>query len=386
MAVFVAGFWVCVGLLFYAWMMYPALLWALCGVRRASSPVLCNSMMPPVSIIIAVHDEASVLAARLQNCLDLDYPPERLEIIVASDGSRDETVAIANAFARTHGRIRVLAWPHRAGKTAVQNAAVACSRGEIVVFSDADTRFDPHFLRRLVRGFADPRVGCASGALVWTNPDTSSITAVGTLYWRVEHLLWRWESRLGVLAWGSGACLAVRRELLAPIDARYGEDCVVPLDAVSQGRRVVFQDDAKAYEPRIANAQAEMRARARMTLRSFAGTLSHRHLLNPFRFPGIAWSVVSHKLLRWLTPYLLVTVLVCNTALVLRGCDFYRPFLAGQLLFYLAAVTGYICDRCRIGLPGLSTAYAFCLMNLGVLIGVAHAVLGREIISYQSDG
>ncbi|HLW60862.1 MAG TPA: glycosyltransferase [bacterium] len=353
--------------------------------RHRDAPLrTAEDLCPTVTIVIAVHNEEAGLADRLENCLSLSYPRDRLEILVASDGSTDGTVRVACEFARRYENIRVSAQESRGGKTAAQNAAVRESKSDVILFSDVDTKFDAHILEHITNPLIDPKVGCVVGGLLWVNPHNSAIAAGSDVYWRFERFLWREESLLGILAWGSGACLAVRRGLFRPMDAQYGEDCIVPLDIVSLGYRVVFQPDAIAYEPRISSPGAELRTRTRMTLRSFAGTLSRRHLLNPFRFPGISWAIISHKLLRWLTPYLLLSMLASNAALVDR--PFYRLTFGLQALFYASAGLGHVLDRNRIRVPIVSTIYAFCLMNLGVGVGVAQAIGGRRIFAYRSEG
>jgi hypothetical protein len=168
------------------------------------------------------------------------------------------------------------------------------------------------------------------------------------------------------------------------MEAQFGEDTVVPLDIVSLGYQVIFQDDAIVYETRISEPRSEVRARVRMTLRSFAGTVSRRYRLNPMRFPGIAWAVLSHKLLRWFTPYFLGGAFILN--LTLLGHPLYRLTSAMQAVFYASAVIGYVLDTYRVRVPLLSTTYAFCLMNLGVAVGVARAVCGHRIVGYRSEG
>lgn len=379
--------WLCLFLVLYVWIGYPALLWLLARRTNPQGDAALSrdgGSVPSVAIVVAAHNEEAVLAERLENCLALSYPQNQLEIVVASDGSTDGTVRIANEFARRHKQVRVYVEEAQRGKTAVQNAVVRQSTTDIVVFSDVDTEFDVHFLGEITRPFEDRRVGCVTGALVWTNSAESAIVAGGGRYWRYEHFMWRLESRLGLLAWASGACLAVRRELFKPMESQYGEDCIVPLDIVSLGSRVVFQPTAVAYETRIADAGAELRARIRMTLRSFAGTLSRKQLLNPLRFPAIAWAIISHKLLRWLTPYLLLLLFVSNLVLVDR--PLYRFTRSLQILFYACGAVGYVFDRFSVRVPVLSTIYAFCLMNLGVAVGVAKAVLGHRMFAYRSEG
>jgi cellulose synthase/poly-beta-1,6-N-acetylglucosamine synthase-like glycosyltransferase len=378
--------WACGLLVMYVWLGYPAILWTFTRLfrRRERALPLAGESIPSVTVIVAVHNEEAALAGKLENCLRLLYARDRLRIVVASDGSTDGTLHIANEFASRHPGLHVWAQRNRAGKTATQNVAVRLSDGEILLFSDVDTELDAHFLEQIVLPFADRKVGCVAGLLTWTNPHASAVASGGDFYWRYEHLIWRMESRLGLLAWASGACLAVRRELFTPMEAQYGEDTVLPLDVVSLGYRVVFQPDAIASDKRIVGAGAELRARARMTLRSLTGTLSRKHLLNPLRFPQIAWAILSHKLLRWLVPYFLMLGFVSNVLLLGRA-GVYPYTLAVQVIFYVSGTIGYFLDKHGIRVRFLSIIYAFCLMNLGVAVGVAQAILGRRILAYRSE-
>ncbi len=178
--------------------------------------------------------------------------------------------------------------------------------------------------------------------------------------------------------------MAIRRDLFRPLQPQYGEDCVVRLDVIARGYKVVFQPNAVAYEKRIAHPKAELRARVRMTLRSFTGTLSRSGLLRLFDYPGIAWSILSHKMLRWLIPYFLLLTSRANLFLV--DGFFYQLSLALQGFFYASAFICYSFYRRRIRVPLFSTVYAFCLMNLAILLGVTKAILGHRILAYQSEG
>ncbi len=380
------SFWLSASLLIWTWVGYLVVLMILARARRRKTRWSTNKQnngwcCPEITVVIAVHNEESVIGRRVRNCLDLDYPANMLEIIIVSDHSTDKTNAIVTSF--NDPRIRLLS-AKGTGKSMAQNEAVDQARGDIVVFTDADTLFAADFLQRIVRPFADPQIGCTTGRLIWTNPGESAVAEGGSLYWRYEHSLWQLESQIGVLACGSGACLAVRRKLFRPIEPQYGEDCVVPLDVIIQGYKVVFQPDAIAYEEYVAEPRAELRTRVRMTLRSFTGTLSRRQLLNPFYYPAVAWAIVSHKILRWLTPYFLLAALISNVFLLSQ--PFYRLTLAAQILFYLAALIGYLADRWHLRIPLVAAVYSFCLSNLAMLLGVTKALLGHQIVTYSSEG
>ncbi len=369
----------------YTWILYPLLLMLLGALLKQRDGITpATRYAPSVMLLITVHNEEQALAAKIENSLQLRYPNRLLDIVIASDGSTDRTVEIAGRFVAQHSNVFLHSLPGKNGKSLTQNEAIRRSNAEIIVFTDADTVLRPDFIEKVVRPFSDSRVGCVAGRLVWRNPGESSISQGGSLYWRFENFLWRLESRLGLLAWASGACMAVRRDLFKPMEPQYGEDCVVPLDIVSQGCQVLFAREAIAFEYRIAEPSAEFRARVRMTLRSFAGTLSRKSLLNPFTHPWQAWVIYSHKVFRWLTPYFLILAFTLN--LLWYSSSPYRELLLAQAFLYSLALLGLILERKGKRIPIASSLYAFCLANAAMLIGVGQWILGKRIVWYRSQG
>jgi cellulose synthase/poly-beta-1,6-N-acetylglucosamine synthase-like glycosyltransferase len=367
-------------LVVWGWFLYPLVL-AVLSVGRRKRPLYDQAVRPCVSVIITAHNEETVIAKRVENCLQQNYPPDRLEIIVASDHSTDRTDEIVRSF--RNPRVRLVPSPGR-GKSAAQNEAIAEAKGEIIVFTDADPSFAPDAVAQLALPFSDAKVGCVAGHIIWGSPDASILQESRDLYWRYEFFLWKLESLLGIMAWAGGLCMAVRKSIFVPLEAHFGEDSVVPLDVAARGYRVVYQPEAVAYEDYIGERQAASAARIRMTVRSFRGTLSRSGLLNPFRYPGLALSIVSHKLIRWVTGYLLLTALLCNLALL--GSGFFKVLVGIQLGFYITALLGSLLAQRNRRIPVISAAYSFCLMQWAMSVGVARAILGRRIVAYQSVG
>jgi cellulose synthase/poly-beta-1,6-N-acetylglucosamine synthase-like glycosyltransferase len=332
-----------------------------------------------VSIIIAARNEEAKIAAKLVDCANLDYLPDRLEILIVSDNSTDRTDEIVKDFATRDARIRLLAGHGVLGKSGAQNLAVQSASGEMLFFTDADTRTRPDTLKLLMENFADPRVGLVTADVYLGQPGNAVAEGQG-MYWRFELFLRKLESELGILATGSGQALLMRRELYRPIPVVYGDDCVLPLDVRLQGYRVVQDTRVVVYDIMPNSIHGELRARVRMTARNWAGTLSRPAILNPFRFPLTAWGLISHKLLRWLTPFFLAVMLAANILLSARGE--WRLFCALQVAFYVAACIGWL--RARKGAPAWVFAYpfAFCLANVGFLLGMVKVLRGQKIASY----
>ncbi|MFP7753263.1 glycosyltransferase [Thermodesulfobacteriota bacterium B35] len=337
--------------------------------------------LPLVTVLVTVYNEQDGIASKLDNLLEQNYPQQRLEIIVASDGSTDATDSIVSDYVRRFPNIHLFCPQCRKGKTDTQNQAIEHSSGSIIVFTDCDTVFSSNFLVNIIRVFIAEEVGCASGELFFQSEKDSSISANQGYYWRYEISLRRLESALGILAVASGACMAVRRDLFRPMEAAYGEDCVIPLDVVLQGYRVVHVDEATAYDRMPATPAGEFRTRVRMTLRNWQGTWSRGELLNPFRHPRYAWALWSHKVLRWLSPYFFLTVVVVSVLLA-PGSWFFQWVCFALCVLFLAGIIGYLAQRHQVAVPLVGTAYSFLLANAGFLQGTMMAVLGRKITRY----
>jgi cellulose synthase/poly-beta-1,6-N-acetylglucosamine synthase-like glycosyltransferase len=371
----------------YTWVGYAAILWLLRAffgravVRDGAADGAAAAAKPFVSIIVPAHNEEERIAAKLQNCLELDYPRDRMEILVASDGSTDGTEKIVENFAARDVRIRLLPCAGRMGKSGVQNLAALEAKGQILFLTDAEACAQPDALALLASNFADPEVGLATAALYLGEPSNAIGKGQG-LYWRYELFLRQLESDLGTLATSSGTALAIRRELFIPMEACYGDDCVLPLDVRLQGYRVIQEPRAIVFDSFPHTIDGELRARARMVARNWTGTLSRPAILNPLRFPGTAWGLVSHKLLRWLTPFLLLVLFLASTFSFLHGRYAFLWLL--QAGFYASAVVGWLRTRSQHQAWIFALPFGFCLANVGFLLGMIRVLRGQRIVSYAN--
>lgn len=371
--------WVGLAMVAYTWVGYPALLWVL---RRVfARPVMRESAAaePFVSIIIPVYNEEQRVAAKLQDCVELAYPRERLEILVVSDGSTDRTEEIVEQFAGRDARIRLLRGAGRLGKSGVQNVAAQEAKGEILFLTDAEARMRPDALRLLVSNFADPHVGLVT-ATVYLGEPANAIAKGQGCYWRYELFLRQAESDLETLATASGQALAIRRAAFVPMKTCYGDDCVLPLTVRLGGYRVLHDSRAAVFDTFPHTIEGELRARIRMVARNWTGTLSEPGLLNPLRFPGTAWGLVSHKLLRWLTPFFLAVLLAASTAAFLHGR--YVFLWLAQITFYGAALVGWLRTRSGQQTSVFALPFAFCLANVGFFLGMVKALRNQRIVTY----
>jgi len=312
---------------------YPVLI-AIAGslVRRRR---VVDAGEPTVTLIIAAHNEERCLARKLENALALDYPRERLEIIVASDGSTDRTHEIARTFA---DRGVVLHAFQRIGKTGMQNQMAKRAKSEILVFSDANAMYRPDAIRKLVRNFADPQVACASGQLVY-EVDAHSAGDGENSYWDYEKFLKRCESDRSSIIGANGSTYAVRRSDYVEIDNDLISDLVEPLALVRQGKRVVYEPEAVSIEEAAGTYEVEFRRKVRILTRSIKGLLHMRALLNPFRYGFFAFQLIIHKLFRYLVPLFLVVGLASLTGLAAIG-RYRGPFLLAALALAAATAVG----------------------------------------------
>jgi cellulose synthase/poly-beta-1,6-N-acetylglucosamine synthase-like glycosyltransferase len=333
---------------------------------------------PMVSVIVAAHNEAATIGARVWNLLSQDYPSDRLEVLVGSDGSTDGTVAAVPQVAG--GSIRALDLP-RQGRAGVHNTCAALARGEIVVFTDAGTQFAVDCLRRLLTPFSDSAVGCVSGRLVYTNAGEGGIAGSAGWYWRYELLLRRLESAVGSTVAVTGACMAMRKDLFRPLALTDDIDDAAPVDTLLAGHRVVFVVDAIAYDRLPESSANELAARQRIVTKNLAAIVNRPQVLLLHRYPEAAFKLLSHRVMRYLSPLLLLALFITNAFLpdqLLFELTWYA-----QLLFYGGAAVGLVADRLRWQLPVVSALFAFCLANAGFLLGVWNIVRGRGVTLYE---
>jgi cellulose synthase/poly-beta-1,6-N-acetylglucosamine synthase-like glycosyltransferase len=326
-------FWVSVALLVYAQVGYPVLLALLGRLRRGRSVPAAQApgAEPMVTLVVAAHAEAKVIAAKVANALALDWPRDRLEVIVACDGSPDDTAALARAA----GADVVLELPW-GGKVRAQDAAVERARGELVAFSDANALWEPGALRALAARFADPAVGYACGQVRFVN---SGGTNQEGLYWRYEMAVRALESRLASVTAGNGAIYAVRREAYLVVDPVMGHDLSFPFNIVKHGRRAVYEPGARATEKMVPTIEGEFARKRRMMSHAWPIVL-RGGLLSPRGYsPLYAVMIVSHRVLRYATPFLHALALVANALLLAQGWIYVATF-AVQVAILLGALAG----------------------------------------------
>jgi cellulose synthase/poly-beta-1,6-N-acetylglucosamine synthase-like glycosyltransferase len=350
--------------------------------RLRKRVVTQRDITPRLSLIIPVWNEEDTIAARLDNALALDYPLDRLEIIVPSDGSNDRTEAIVAGYASCG--VRLLALPRR-GKIYGLKDAVNAATGEILVFSDANSMYERDALRKLARNFADPEVGGVCGNQVYLNSKKADTTSQGeNLYWSFDKWLKQMESLTGSIVSAHGAIYAIRRSLYQPpASAAVTDDFAISTAVIEQGYRLVFESEAIAYEEPAPAAEREFSRKVRIMNRGLRGVLLRKRLLNPWRHGFYSIVLFSHKLLRRLVPFFLIALLA-ESWLLHTHHRFYLFGAVAQTLFYLMAGMGYVLRRHRLGrLKFFYIPFFYCLANAAALVAVLRLLAGKRVELWQ---
>jgi cellulose synthase/poly-beta-1,6-N-acetylglucosamine synthase-like glycosyltransferase len=362
-------FWLATGTIGYTFLGYPIAVTILAFFRR--HPVAKSPITPQVTLLIPAYNEEKVIASKIENSLQLDFPLDRLQVVVVADGSDDGTVDIAKSYSN----VDVYFNPERRGKAAAVNRIMPLVQSDIVVFTDANTVLDRNALLALVRNFADPSVGGVAGE--------KRVHGGGEgLYWRYESYLKRCDSSIGSVMGASGELFAVRKNaFLPPAEDSIIEDFVLSMEMVGNGWRVVYEPQAVAAEASLGSVEADWQRRTRIAAGGHQAIHRLTHLLNPSR--GIvAWQYFSHRVLRWaVTPFLLPTALFLN--LLLWPKWLYKGLVVIQLSFYGAGFIGYLRARKGHRRGVINAIFYFCLANMAAIVGFWRYATGRQPVTWK---
>lgn len=371
-------FWIAVAAIAYTYAGYPLLLILISKLR--SKPVLRRALTPPVTVIIAAYNEERDIAKKLENTLALDYPKDKLEIIVTSDCSIDRTDEIVRSFEPRGVQLHRQA--ERLGKTAAQNAAVEKATGDILLFSDATTHYRPDVLSWLLPPFADSSVGCATGTVIYAEDADSSVSHGTRSYWNYEFLLKKHESAITSLIGVCGCMYAVRKSAYVPLYHEACSDFLVATTMVRQGLRAVYEPDAVCIEEPNAEANKELSVRVRIITQTLADLWRNRDVLNPFGKGFYAVQLLSHKVMRYLVPLFLIAVLI-TSALLAFNSFFYASVFMAQTCFYGAAAASALLVRFGINSRWLALPQYFVITNVACLIALFKLLRGERYIKWE---
>ena len=371
-------FWVAIGAVAFAYVGYSLSI-ILIGLfaRRALKRA---DITPSISFLITAYNEEKNLAAKLEGTLALDYPADQLEIIVASDGSTDRTDEIARSFA--HRGVRLVRVEGRVGKTETQNQAVRQARGDVIVFSDATTQYEPQALRKIVRNYADPEVGAVSGRYEYFNPTGAAIGVGSVLFWKYENFIKRTQTRIYTITGCCGCIYSVRRAAYQPLPADVISDLCEPLAVLSQGYRIVFEPEAIAFEETTEKTSEEFNMRVRVAVRGMRGLLFMKKLFNPFKFGFVSYQLFGHKVMRWLVPVFVIIAFAAN--LFLLDQWFYQLTFVLQAAFFALAGLGFLAARWNFKLLPMSVPLFVVTVNLAMLTAMWRVMKGVRAVTWET--
>ena len=376
-------FWICVAAILYTYLGYPVAVWLLGRVRNTK--IQKANISPRVSVVIACHNEQANIAARIKNLNECDYPRDLVEIIIVSDGSSDQTADVAQSL--SSDRIHVIAYTEQKGKASALNIGVGVATGEVIVFADARQSFETAAIKELVANFADQSVGAVSGELLLDGGAGSVGEGVG-LYWKYEKWIRKCESRAGSMIGATGAIYAIRRELWCPLpESTILDDVYTPMRIALGGRRVIFEEKARARDKSVESPGREFARK----VRTLTGNYQLCQLMPRLLIPGsvLLLQFYSHKLMRLVAPILFLVLLAANVFLVTnhpRGPGLiYETALATQSLFYVGVLAGALLLRRNHKVRLLNFAYVFSLMNAAALVGLVYFVVGKRNIWVRGE-
>lgn len=379
--------WVFLFIVFYAYLGYGILLFILVRIKRLAGknrPLPEGTFEPEVTLFVAAYNEKDFVDAKIRNSFALDYPKEKVKHVWITDGSDDGTPDLL----RTYEGVEVHHQPQRAGKIAAMNRGMQFIKTPIVIFSDGNTMLGEESIRRIVKLFADPRVGCVSGEKRIFDKETAAATE--GIYWKYESTLKRWDAELYSVVGAAGELFALRTELFKPVEPdTLLDDFIISLRIAEQGYTIQYDPEAYAIEAPSANVKEELKRKIRISAGGIQSVIRLKELLNPFKYGILSFQYVSHRVLRWtLAPIGLLVMLVCSGIVAAyEGFTEYHSIYVllfwGQILFYLGALCGYILEERKIKLKLLFIPYYFFIMNYAVYLGFARYMKKKQSVNWE---
>ena len=376
-------FWACLFVLAYTYILYFFTLKFLLSRRSTKAPAeLRDSELPSMTLFVAAYNEEAVIEGKLKNSLELNYPAEKLKIVVGSDGSSDNTNEIVLSFAEKHPQIQLLKFG-RLGKSNMINEAMQSVDSELVVFSDANTIYEKDSLRTLARHLAPDDVGCVCGRLVYHNPGNIMSGVGESFYWNYETKLKIMESRLGYVAGANGAIYGIKRNLFSKLPpGTINDDFCISMKIVEKGYKSHYAEEARAYEEVAPSMEGEFRRHVRDGAGHYLVIPHLSKLVNPLigMRSFIYW---SHRLIRWMAPFILVVMFVANFQLATMN-EFYQLIFGLHLAFYVLALSGLVMSQFKKVPFVIYAPFYFCNLNLALFLGFLRAVTGRQKVTWNS--
>lgn len=378
-------FWVLLGIIFYTYLGYGIVLYILLKIKRIFSKKkavkLTDDELPEVTLLVAAYNEEDFVQKKIENTLSLNYPQHKLHQMWCTDGSDDQT---PNILAR-YADVEVLHKPERAGKIAAMNRAVKFVKTPIVIFSDANTLLGKESIRKIAEMFHKPQVGCVSGEKRIFNGASEAASAAGEgLYWKYESTLKRWDAELFSAVGAAGELFAIRTELFNEVEPdTLLDDFIISLRVAMQGYKIDYDPEAYAIETASANVKEELKRKIRIAAGGIQSVVRLHPLLNIFRYGLLSFQYISHRVLRWtITPLALLFLLLTNIILATNS-EFYLVFLSLQVIFYAAALLGWVLENKKLKVKLLFIPYYFFIMNYAVFMGFGRYIKKTQSVNWE---
>lgn len=370
-------FIVCVCMIVYTYFLYPLMLSFLSIFKKDTHSKITNDHYPSVTMVIAAYNEENVLKDKIRNCIDLDYPSDKLNILIGSDGSTDSTNKIIKNYVSE--KIKLVELP-RSGKCNVLNKLIPMASGEIIVLSDANTMYQKDSIKKLVVGFQYKDVGCVCGKLRLMDRDNQP--AGESLYWKYETFIKNLEGLFGAVIGSNGGIYAIRKNLFTPLPTNtIVDDFFITCKILEKGYRCIYQQEAIAYEEVAINIASEFKRKVRISKGNFQNLFRLKKLLNP-TLGLLSLSYWSHKVIRWFVPILLIIIFLTNMFLLQYA--FFRFTIIIQILFYLLSYIGYLMDANNKQNKIVHLCYYLTSMNVALLFGLIEYVKGIKSATWHS--
>jgi biofilm PGA synthesis N-glycosyltransferase PgaC len=372
-------FWTCLGIVFYAFAGYGILLYILVKIKRAVSKNkrIPKSFEPCITLVIPCFNEADILADKIANSKQLDYPENKLTIVFITDGSTDGSQNYLQAWPE----IKVLHENRRSGKTAAENRAMKYVHTPFVIFSDANTMLNSAAVKNIVRHFEDDIVGCVSGEKRIISDAADSASAAGEgIYWKYESLLKRLDSELNSACGAAGELVAFRTSLYRDLaEDTLLDDFMQSMQMAASGYKIVYESEAYAVETASENVAEELKRKVRICAGGWQSIHRLHGQLTIRKTPLLYFQYISHRVLRWtITPFLLIAIFLLNMSMIKTGSQVYSIIMLAQVLFYSAAIVGFILENRRVKFKPVFVPYYFCIMNYAVLAGLQRYLSGQQ--------
>ncbi len=382
-------FWICLFLIFYTFFGYGIFLYFLVSIKRIFVKPFQfkeNQVLPSVSLLIAAFNEADIIEEKIKNCIALDYPKDKIQIIFITDGSSDDTASIISQTKE----VELLHQDIRAGKMAAIKRAIPFIKGDITVFTDANTFLNKTAIKELVKHYQNPIVGAVAGEKRIMVDESADASAAGEgFYWKYESALKKWDYELYSNVGAAGELFSIRTALYQPVESdTIIDDHMIAMRIAENGFIIAYEPGAYAMETASADTKEELKRKIRIAAGGIQSILRLKKSANPFNYPILTFQYISHRVLRWaITPWLMILVLILNIIISIENPDLwiFQLILLGQALFYFASLAGYLLESKKIKIKILFIPFYFSMMNYAAMAGTFRYFKGKQSAAWEKS-